>query len=167
MLGAALTGAHFVIASPAGYEPKQAIVALARQFAGETGSTIELTSDPVKAASGADAVYTDVWASMGQESQADERAQTFASFQVNAELMAYAKPTAIFMHCLPAHRGLEVTDEVLDSPRSVVFDQAENRLHVQKAVLLHLLDSGLPRMRKPIRNSSTAISDMARNKGSL
>lgn len=158
MLGAALTGADFVIASPDGYGPDAAIVALARQFAEETGSTIECTHDAMQAVKGADAVYTDVWASMGQESEADERALTFAPFQVNSELMGLAKPTALFMHCLPAHRGLEVTDEVLDSPQSAVFDQAENRLHAQKAVLLHLLDSGLPRLRKPIRNSSTTIT---------
>jgi ornithine carbamoyltransferase len=158
MLGAALTGANFVIASPEGYGPDESIVALARQFAEETGSTIECTNDPVQAATGADAVYTDVWASMGQEAEADERARIFSPFQVNADLMAKASPDAIFMHCLPAHRGLEVTDEVLDSAQSVVFDQAENRLHAQKAVLLHLLDSGMPRRRKPVRNNAATIS---------
>ena len=101
--------------------------------------TIELFRSPEEAVSGAQAVYTDVWASMGQESETAARAKIFAPYQVNAKLMSQAAPDAVFLHCLPAHRGSEVTDEVMDSPRSIVFDQAENRLHVQKAILLTLL----------------------------
>jgi ornithine carbamoyltransferase len=111
----------------------------ARQFAEAGGSEIEIANDPLLAVHGADAVYTDVWASMGQESEAEERNRLFAPYQVNAKLLSGARPESIFMHCLPAKRGLEVTDEVVESPRSVVFDQAENRLHVQKALLLTLL----------------------------
>jgi ornithine carbamoyltransferase len=158
MLGAALAGAEFAIATPEGYGPQAGILALAKQIGSETGANIEWTHDPIEAATGADAVYTDVWASMGQESQASKREQVFMPFQVNSELMAHASPQAIFMHCLPAHRGLEVTDEVLDSDQSVVFDQAENRLHAQKSVLLHLLDSGTPRQRKPVRDTASIIS---------
>src|SRR5207302_6192657 len=98
-----------------------------------------ITSDALAAVSGADAIYTDVWASMGKESEAQQRKAVFAPYQVNEKLMAQAKPGALFMHCLPAHRGDEVTDGVIDSPQSIVFDQAENRLHVQKAILLSLL----------------------------
>jgi ornithine carbamoyltransferase len=104
-----------------------------------TGSRCSVTHDPVEAVRGADVVYTDVWASMGQEAEATERKRIFAPYQVNGALFAQAKPDAIFMHCLPAHRGDEVTDEVIDSSRSVVFDQAENRLHAQKAILFSLM----------------------------
>jgi ornithine carbamoyltransferase len=103
------------------------------------GGTIRLFTDPHDAVAGADAIYTDVWTSMGQEREVDRRKQIFANYQVNAHLMEAAAPRALFMHCLPAHRGEEVTSEVLDSPTSVVFDQAENRLHTQKALLLMLL----------------------------
>ena len=103
------------------------------------GATITVTNDPLAAVSGADAVYTDVWASMGQEDEADARARIFQPFQVNGELMAMASPNAVFMHCLPAHRGIEVTDQVMDAPSAVVFDQAENRLHAQKALLALLM----------------------------
>ena len=95
--------------------------------------------DPAAAVKGADAIYTDVWASMGQEDEAEERAKIFAPYQVNAKLLARASREAIFMHCLPAHRGLEVTEDIIDSPRSIIYDQAENRMHVQKAILLSLL----------------------------
>jgi ornithine carbamoyltransferase len=158
MLGAALTGAQFVIATPKGYAPKTEYVTLTKQIASETGARIELTHDPRHAVKGADAVYTDVWASMGQESESAERERIFTPYQVNSELMALASPKAIFMHCLPAHRGLEVTDEVFDSEQSVVFDQAENRLHAQKSVLLHLLDTGMPRHRKAARGTTSPIS---------
>ena len=133
--GAALAGAHLSVATPAGYEPSAAVLAWAR----EHGATVTLTRDPREAVERADAVYTDTWTSMGQEAEADERRGIFASFQVNEALFARAKSDAIFMHCLPAHRGEEVTDAVIDSPRSVVFDQAENRLHAQKAVLAALM----------------------------
>jgi ornithine carbamoyltransferase len=102
-------------------------------------------TDPRKAVTGADAVYTDAWASMGHEQEAEERAAIFAPYQVNAALMQFAKPSALFMHCLPAHRGCEVTDQVIDSLNSVVFDQAENRLHIQKAILVWLLGGGVGR----------------------
>ncbi len=135
MLLAAKMGTHFTIACPEGDEPSKHITKSAGTFAGQTGARIEITHDPVEAVTGADVVYTDVWASMGQESQQEERAKAFAAFQVNADLMNSAKEDAIFEHCLPAHRGSEVTDEVMDGKWSVVFDEAENRLHAQKAVM--------------------------------
>ena len=140
MIAGARVGAHVRIATPAGYEPDAKILEAARRDAGATQGTIELFRAPEEAVSGAQAVYTDVWASMGQESEADTRAAIFAPYQVNDALMSQAAPDAVFLHCLPAHRGSEVTDEVMESPRSVVFDQAENRLHVQKAILLMLLN---------------------------
>jgi ornithine carbamoyltransferase len=139
MIAGARAGAHVRIATPAGYEPDAKIVAAARRDASATQSTIELFRAPEEAVSGAQAVYTDVWASMGQESETETRAAVFARYQVDSKLMAQAAPDAVFLHCLPAHRGSEVTDEVMESPRSIVFDQAENRLHVQKAILLMLL----------------------------
>jgi ornithine carbamoyltransferase len=132
-------GAHVRIATPAGYEPDAKIVAAARADASATKGTIELFRSPQEAVAGAQAVYTDVWASMGQENETQVRTAIFAPYQVNAALMSQAAPDAVFLHCLPAHRGSEVTDEVMESPRSIVFDQAENRLHVQKAILLMLL----------------------------
>jgi len=143
MLAGASTGSKVSIATPAGYAPDPEITAAALAIAKETGAQLELMEDPFQAASGADAVYTDVWTSMGQEAEAAERAGIFASYQVNEALMAQAAPHAVFMHCLPAHRGEEVTASVLDSPRAVVFDQAENRLHLQKAILLLLLGSDI------------------------
>jgi ornithine carbamoyltransferase len=131
---AVMLGAHVRIATPAGFEMPAPVCATVQQLA-RTGGSLTVTTDPVAAVRGADAVYTDVWASMGQESEADVRRTIFAPFQVNAELMAHAAPKALFMHCLPAHRGDEVTDEVIDSASSVVFDQSENRLHTQKALL--------------------------------
>jgi ornithine carbamoyltransferase len=139
MIAGARVGAHVRIATPDGFEPDAKIVEAAQRDAVATQGSIELFRSPEEAVSGAQAVYTDVWASMGQESEADERSAIFASYQVNAALMSHAAPDAVFLHCLPAHRGSEVTDEVMESPRSVVFDQAENRLHVQKAILLTLL----------------------------
>jgi len=139
MIAGARVGAHVRIASPGGYEPDAAILAAAQRDAAATQGTIELFRAPEEAVMGAQAVYTDVWASMGQEHEADARAAVFAPYQVNAELMSQAAPDAVFLHCLPAHRGSEVTDEVMESPRSIVFDEAENRLHVQKAILLMLL----------------------------
>jgi ornithine carbamoyltransferase len=139
MVAGARVGAHVRIATPAGYEPDAEILAAARRDAAATKGTIELFRAPEEAVSGAQAVYTDVWASMGQESEAEARAAIFAPYQVNAKLMSQAASDAVFLHCLPAHRGSEVTDEVMESPRSIVFDEAENRLHVQKAILLMLL----------------------------
>ncbi len=132
---AAKVGTHFRLACPEGYEPDAQLWQAALGFALETGAVLTLTHDPTEGVRDADAVYTDVWASMGQEDETAERAQIFAPFQVNAALMAHAKPNALVMHCLPAHRGAEITAEVLDGPNSVVFDQAENRLHAQKAIL--------------------------------
>jgi ornithine carbamoyltransferase len=134
-LGCALTGAHLTIAHPEGHAPDPAIVELASSL----GAAPTLTGDPREASSGAHVVYTDVWASMGQEDEAEERKRRFAPYQVNEELMSLAEEDAIFLHCLPAHRGQEVTAEVIDGPRSRVFDQAENRLHAQKALLYLLL----------------------------
>jgi ornithine carbamoyltransferase len=139
MFAGAQLGARVWIATPAGYEPCSHAEAWARHRGVETGATITLTNDPVEAVFDADVVYTDVWASMGQEAEAEEREQLFRPFQVNSELFANARQDAIFLHCLPAHRGHEVTDEVIDSRHSVVFQQAENRLHVQKAIMLELM----------------------------
>ncbi len=139
LYAAAKTGTRMSVATPPGYEPKPEIVELARQDGLETGFQLSLTHDPYEAVKEADAIYTDVWASMGQESEKEARAKIFAPYQVNADLMARAKKGALFMHCLPAHRGEEVTDEVIDSAASVVYDQAENRLHIQKAIMVLLM----------------------------
>ncbi len=139
LLTAACLGSQITVASPAGYEPKPEVIGRALVLAARTGATIDITNDPAAAVAGADAVYTDVWTSMGQEHQAAERRVIFAPYQVNESLMALAAPNAVFMHCLPAHRGEEVAAGVMDSPQSIVFDQAENRVHVQKAILLLLL----------------------------
>jgi ornithine carbamoyltransferase len=137
---AARVGAHVRIATPAGYEPDAAIVADSKRASRETRGKIEILRSPEEAVAGAQAVYTDVWASMGQEQEAAAREAAFAGYQVNEALLSRAASDAVFMHCLPAHRGLEVTDGVMDSKRSIVFHQAENRLHVQKAILLTLLN---------------------------
>jgi len=142
LITGAKLGVSVRVATPPGYEPKADIVAEAKTLGAETGATVELFNDPFEAVTGANAVYTDVWASMGQEYAAHLRAQVFAPYRVTESLMAAADPGAVFLHCLPAHRGQEVTDEVVDSPRSIVYDQAENRLHVQKALLLQLLQNG-------------------------
>lgn len=134
ILGAVMAGARMRLVGPPGYEPDPAVVALAREH-GE----VTLFEDPYEAVAGSDVVYTDVWASMGQEAEAELRRRHFEPYRVTLELFERANPDAIFMHCLPAHRGEEVVDEVIDHPRSVVFDQAENRLHSFKALLLHLL----------------------------
>jgi ornithine carbamoyltransferase len=139
MITAAKFGTSMRVATPPGYEPKPEILQQAKTLAAESGATVAVVHDPLEAVTGAQAVYTDVWASMGQEYAVHLRAQVFAPYRVTQDLMAAADPAAVFMHCLPAHRGQEVTDEVIDSPRSLVFDQAENRLHVQKALLILLL----------------------------
>ena len=139
MLAAARAGTKMAVAFPKGYEPDPRIVQWAIEDGQGTGFELVLTNDPREAVREADAIYADVWTSMGQESEKAERLKTFAPFQVNPALMALAKPDAVFMHCLPAHREEEVTASVLDSPRSVVFDQAENRLHIQKAIMLTLM----------------------------
>jgi ornithine carbamoyltransferase len=139
LLCCARLGIHCSVATPTGYEPEKAIVDQARQFSKASGANLEMLNDPILAVKDADAVYTDVWASMGQESESTERRELFAAFQVNEELLSKSRKDTLFMHCLPAKRGLEVTDEVMESQRCVAFDQAENRLHVQKALLLALL----------------------------
>jgi ornithine carbamoyltransferase len=139
MLNAARLGVDMVVASPPGYEPNGEVAGVARELAALTGCTLRLSYDPFEAVQEAHAVYTDVWASMGQESEAEERRMVFAPYQVTSRLMEQARPEAVFMHCLPAHRDEEVTGEVMESPASVVFEQAENRLHVQKALLLMML----------------------------
>jgi ornithine carbamoyltransferase len=139
MLLAAKLGAHMVIATPESHCPDAGVVARAQVLAGLSGGSIVLTPDPVEAARDADMIYTDTWASMGQEAEAEARRRIFRPYQVNRTLFSHAREDAIFMHCLPAHRGEEVTDEVIDSENSVVFDEAENRLHVQKAIMHELL----------------------------
>jgi ornithine carbamoyltransferase len=139
LFAAAKVGSHMAAATPPGYEPKKEIYKKAEEDGKETGASFSLTNDPEEAVREADAVYTDVWASMGQEKEKKKRASIFSPFQVNQKLMAMAKPDAVFMHCLPAHKGEEVTEEVLDSSQSIVYDQAENRLHVQKAIMLLLM----------------------------
>jgi len=145
MLAAASLGATISVATPEGYEPSAEITNAAQDLAAISGGGVEVIHDPVEAVAGADAVYADVWASMGQESEAAERRNIFTPYQVNQNLFSYAARHAVFMHCLPAHRGDEVTEAVIDSPRSVVFDQAENRLHIQKAILVLLLEGGVHR----------------------
>jgi len=141
MIGAKL-GVSVSVASPAGFDPKNEVVNEAKACARRTGAKIQLFRDPVEAAAGAQVVYTDTWVSMGQEFAAHLRSQIFAPYQVTKALMAAADPGAVFMHCLPAYRGKEVGPEVIDSPRSIVYDEAENRLHVQKALLLLLMQNG-------------------------
>lgn len=136
---AARAGTRMTVATPVGYEPDQEIIAKAIEDGKHTGFKYNFTHDPLEAVKDADAVYTDVWTSMGQEAEKEERAKIFAPYQVNMNLMSRAKKDAVFMHCLPAHRGEEVTDEVIDSPKSIVYDQAENRLHIQKAILMLLM----------------------------
>jgi len=135
----AKTGSTMIVGTPPGYEPDPEIVKQAEEEGKISGSKVFVTNDPSEAVHGADAVYADVWASMGQEQEKEERLKIFSPYQVNSELMSKAKQEALFMHCLPAHRGEEVTDEVIDSEHSVVFDQAENRLHIQKTIMLLLL----------------------------
>ncbi|MDQ0492684.1 ornithine carbamoyltransferase [Paenibacillus brasilensis] len=139
LIGGAKLGVHVSIASPAGYEPDPSVVAACREIAKQTGSEIVITQSPQEAVKGADAIYTDVWASMGFEEEQKERELAFADFQVNEELVQLAKPDYLFLHCLPAHRGEEVSAGVIDGPNSVIFDEAENRLHAQKALLVALL----------------------------
>jgi len=150
LLTCACLGSSIRIATPKGYEPDAKIVSDARKIAKKTGARIEILNDPHEAVTGVDAIYTDAWASMGQEHESEKRAAVFSPYQVNHELMAEAAPHAAFMHCLPAHRGEEVTDEVMDSENSVIFEQAENRLHVQKSILYLLLGGAV---RLPVRSA--------------
>jgi len=139
VLLAATLGVQLVVASPSGYRPGADIIAIADERSAVSNADITFTDDPFEAVENADVVYTDVWVSMGDEGQEAERKEVFARYQVNSALMKAAKKDAVVMHCLPAKRGLEITDEVMDGPQSIVFDQAENRLHVQKALLVSLL----------------------------
>jgi len=139
MLAAALTGMNFRIASPPGYRLQEGILRQAQEYAAGSGAQILCLEEPPLAVSGADIVYTDVWASMGQEDEAEKRRQAFASYQVNSQLLSLAKGDAVLMHPLPAHRGEEVAEDILDSPNSIVFEQAENRLHLEKALLAGML----------------------------
>jgi len=143
MLGAAMLGMDFRVASPPGYSVESDVVARASALAAASGASVVSLESPEEAVRGADVVYTDVWASMGHEHEASQRREAFAGYQVDGALMAQAAPDAIFMHDLPAHRGEEVAEEVIEGPQSVVFDQAENRLHAQKAVLALVLAQGL------------------------
>jgi len=150
LLTCACLGSSIRIATPKGYSCNAQIIADAKKIAKQTGAKLEFLTDPHAAVAGVDAVYTDAWASMGQESESAERSQIFPPYQVNRELMSGAASHAVFMHCLPAHRGEEVTDEVMDGEHSVIFDQAENRLHVQKAILYLLLGGAV---RLPVRSA--------------
>ena len=139
LLAGTKAGMAVRVATPPGFEPIPQVVHRAEEIAAATGGTVELTHDPEEAASGADALYTDAWTSMGRDVEADERALVFPSYQVSQKLVDVAADDVVVLHCLPAHRGQEITDEVIDGPRSVVWDQAENRLHTQKALLVRLL----------------------------
>ena len=150
LLTCACLGSSIRIATPKGYSCSAQIVSEAKKIAKQTGAQLEFLTDPHAAVAGVDAVYTDAWASMGQEHESEKRAEVFPPYQVNRELMAEAAPHAVFMHCLPAHRGEEVTDEVMDSDHSVIFEQAENRLHVQKSILYLLLGGAV---RLPVRSA--------------
>jgi len=139
MLMGALLGTSMVVACPPGYEPDQGVQATVRRLGGK----LQVTHDPREAANGSDVIYTDVWVSMGQEAERVQRLEAFGRYQINETVMGFAKPSAVLMHCLPAHRGEEISDAVLDGPRSIVLDQAENRLHAQKAVIFDLLGGSL------------------------
>jgi ornithine carbamoyltransferase len=139
MFASAKVGLNMNVATPKGYEPDKSVVKETKAIAQSKKSSINLFNSPNEAAKGADIIYTDVWASMGQEEEAEKRKEIFRDFQVNKNLIGLAKKKVFIMHCLPAHRGEEITDEVLDSRNSIVFDQAENRMHVQKAILIALL----------------------------
>lgn len=139
LLGAGILGLELRVSTPRGYEPRREMVERARELAGESGGRVEVLVDPVRAVKGADVVYTDVWTSMGQEEELEARREKFRQYQVNSLLLSQANTGAVVMHCLPAHRGEEITDEVLDGPQSIAFDQAENRLHLQKAILATLM----------------------------
>ncbi len=139
LFGCSKTGMNISIASPSGFKPLKEIVDAAEKDAKYMGSKIEILDDPVEAVKNADIIYTDVWASMGQEKEAEDRKKKFAKYQVNSKLVKNAKDDYLFMHCLPAHRGDEVVDEICDSPNSVIFDEAENRLHVQKAIMVSVM----------------------------
>ncbi len=152
LLGASKIGLNIVVATPEAYKPTKEVMALTMEFAEESGARVRWTSDPQDALRSADVVYTDVWTSMGQEAENEVRRTAFHDYQLNERLMQAAPESALIMHCLPAHRGEEITDGVVDSPHSIVFDQAENRMHAQKAILAWLMGGvELPGTRKPAR----------------
>ena len=140
LLAGAKVGMRVRVATPPGFEPIPQVVNRATEIASETGGAVEVLHDPMDGARDADVLYTDVWASMGQEAETDERELVFRGYQIDEKLVGTASPDVVILHCLPAHRGMEITDEVIDGPRSAVWDQAENRLHTQKALLLFLFD---------------------------
>jgi ornithine carbamoyltransferase len=142
LYGAAILGMHISVGAPEGYKPEQQVVDFSKELSRKTGGSVRVVTDPREAVRDADCVYTDVWASMGQEKEYQERKKIFDGYQVNASLFSLAKKDAIFLHCLPAHRGDEVTDEVIESSNSAVWDEAENRLHTQKAIMLVLAGKG-------------------------
>jgi ornithine carbamoyltransferase len=148
MLGCTLVGMNVSVACPRGYEPPADIVAQAKKNAAKTGAKVEISNDPKKAVAGADVIYTDAWTSMGQEKEREQRLMGFQGYQVNVELLKHAKKDVIFMHCLPAHRGEEVADAVIDGPHSIVWAQAENRMHAQKGILVVLMGAEKS-LRKP------------------
>jgi ornithine carbamoyltransferase len=139
MLGAVMLGAHMRVATPADYEPVETVVMRCEQIGQSTGGSVEVVHDPHRAAEGANVLYTDVWASMGQEAEASEKKKVFSDYQIDSEVLAKAAPDAIVLHCLPAHRGEEISANVIDGPQSVVWDEAENRMHAQKALLGQIL----------------------------
>jgi ornithine carbamoyltransferase len=139
MLGAVMLGAHMRVATPADYEPVETVVMRCEQIGQSTGGSVEVVHDPHRAAEGANVLYTDVWASMGQEAEASEKKKVFSDYQIDSEVLAKAAPDAIVLHCLPAHRGEEISADVIDGPQSVVWDEAENRMHAQKALLGQIL----------------------------
>lgn len=154
LLIAARLGLHFTFATPPGFEPDAAVFAVAQKEALKTKAKLEPATNPAQAARGADVIYTDVWVSMGEEKKVEEKQKAFEGFQVNGKLLAKAKKSVCIMHCLPAHRGEEITDEALESKHSIVFDQAENRLHVQKAILVYLLNASIHVRFHPAENES-------------
>ncbi len=139
MMGAAKLGVHFSVATPSGYDPDAEVLKLSQEIAAETGAKINLFHDPTEAIVDADVVYTDVWASMGFEAEQDDRMKAFRHFQVNEKLVKHAKSDYLFMHCLPAHRGEEVSEDIIDGQHSIIYDQAENRLHAQKAIMASIM----------------------------
>ncbi len=158
IFGAALSGMSFAIASPAGFEIRGDVVSKAKTLAARTGATLYFTHDPAEAVRDADAIYTDVWASMGQEAETQKRLEVFSPrYQINSTLVSKAKRQAIVMHCLPAHRGQEITDEVADGSHSVLWDQAENRLHAQKAILVQLLVPDYARSISTVRSKASSL----------
>jgi ornithine carbamoyltransferase len=142
LLAGATAGMHVRVSGPVGYEPDDDVLARAQEIGNQTGGTAELVADPVEAVAGADVVATDTWVSMGKEDEAEQRVAPFRPYAVTGELLAGADPDAIVLHCLPAYRGKEISAEVLDGPRAVVWDEAENRLHAQKALITWLLEQG-------------------------